>query len=174
MERLKIATIVVAFFCSSLVVREPADLRQAAARKPSPDLELSDDKGAIVKISSLKGRVVLLDFWATWCGGCQVEIPWYMQFQEKYKERGLSVIGVALDQEGWKTVKPFIREKKVNYPVVIGTLELAKSFGVETLPVTLLIDRRGKVAVLHAGLVDRLAFRNEIEALLSEKGSNSQ
>jgi cytochrome c biogenesis protein CcmG/thiol:disulfide interchange protein DsbE len=76
---------------------------------------------------------------------------------------------VALDEEGWKSVKPFIEEKKVNYPVVIGTFELAKPFGVEALPVMLLIDRNGRIADLHAGMVDSATFEKEIEALLREK-----
>jgi thiol-disulfide isomerase/thioredoxin len=91
MERPKIGTIVVMILCSLLAAEAPADLTTVGARKPSPDLALSDSKGTTVKISNLQGRVVLLDFWTTWCGGCKVEIPWYMEFQEKYKERGLSV-----------------------------------------------------------------------------------
>jgi thiol-disulfide isomerase/thioredoxin len=59
---------------------------------------------------------VLLDFWATWCGGCKVEIPWYMEFQKKYKDGGLSVVDVSVDDDGWKSVKPFLQEKQVNYP----------------------------------------------------------
>jgi len=98
-----------------------------------------------------------------------VEIPWYMEFQEKYKERGLSVVGVALDEEGWKSVKPFIEEKKVNYPVVIGTFELAKTFGVEALPVTLLIDRNGRIAGLHAGMVDRPRLKRRLRPLANCK-----
>jgi len=164
----KLGMMVVIFLCFTLVAAAPADLKPVVSRKPSPDLALSDSKGVVVKISNLKGRVVLLDFWATWCGGCKVEIPWYMEFQERYKERGLSVVGVALDEEGWKTVQPFIEEKRVKYPVVIGTFDLAKPFGVEALPVTLLLDRSGRIADLRAGMVDKVVFQKEIEALLEE------
>jgi thiol-disulfide isomerase/thioredoxin len=115
--------------------------------------------------------VVLLDFWATWCGGCKVEIPWYMEFQTKYKDSGLSVVGVSMDDDGWKSVKPYLEENKVNYPVVIGDWDLAKRFGIEELPVTLLIDRDGKVADLHAGMVDKDAFEGEIQKLLKESAA---
>jgi peroxiredoxin len=149
--------------------RAPADLTAASSRKAAPDFTLSNSKGAAVRLSNYRGRVVLLDFWATWCEGCKVEIPWYMEFQNKYKESGLSVVGVSVDEDGWKSVKPFLEEKKLNYPVVIGNWELAKLFGVDNaLPVTWLIDRAGKIADLHAGMVHKGAFEGEIQILLKE------
>jgi cytochrome c biogenesis protein CcmG/thiol:disulfide interchange protein DsbE len=90
-----------------------------------------------------------------------------MEFQNKYKDKGLSVIGVSMDEDGWKSVKPFVEEQKMNYAVVIGSEELAKLYAVDALPVTLLIDRNGKIAVSHAGLVEKDAFENEIRALLA-------
>ncbi len=77
-------------------------------RKPAPNFVLTDAKGDTINLSTYKGNVVLLDFWATWCGGCKTEIPWYMEFDAKYKDRGLAVIGVSMDEDGWKTVKPFL------------------------------------------------------------------
>ena len=163
------AAIALVAVCLALSARAPGDLTAAASRKAPPDFTLSDSKGAPVKLSSYKGRVVLLDFWATWCGGCKVEIPWYVEFQSKYGESGLSVVGVSLDDDGWKSVKPFLEEKKLNYPVVIGDWDLAKRFGVDSgLPVTLLIDRDGKIADLHAGMVDKDAFEGEVQTLLKE------
>jgi len=94
-----------------------------------------------------------------------------MEFQNKYRGGGLSVVGVSMDEDGWKSVKPFLEEKKVNYPVVIGDWDLAKLFGITALPVTLLIDRDGKIADLHAGMVDRGAFEHEIQILLKESTS---
>jgi cytochrome c biogenesis protein CcmG/thiol:disulfide interchange protein DsbE len=154
--------------CFALPAVAPADLTPVSSRKAAPDFTLSDSMGAAIKPSNYKGSVVLLDFWATWCEGCKVEIPWYMEFQNKYKKSGLSVVGVAMDDDGWKSVKPFLEEKKVNYPVVIGSWELAKPFGIEALPVTLLIDRNGKIADLHVGMVDKDAFEKEIQVLLKE------
>ena len=139
-------------------------------RKPAPGFALTDSKGATVKLSDYKGKVVLLDFWATWCGGCKVEIPWFMEFENKYKDGGLAVIGVSMDEDGWKAVKPFIEQKKLNYPVVIGTEDLAKKYGgVDALPVTFLIDREGKIASTHTGLVDKAAVEHEIQKLLQAR-----
>ena len=149
----------------------PTQVPADNVRKAAPNFTLSDANGAAVRLSDFKGRVVLLDFWATWCHGCKTEIPWYMEFQNKYKDSGLSVIGVSMDEDGWKSVKPFIEEQKMNYAVVIGNEALAKLYAVDALPVTLLIDRNGKIAVSHAGMVDKDAFENEIRTLLEVKNA---
>jgi cytochrome c biogenesis protein CcmG/thiol:disulfide interchange protein DsbE len=91
-----------------------------------------------------------------------------MEFDHKYKENGLAVIGVSMDEDGWKSVKPFVAEHKIIYPIVVGNQDLGKLYSVETLPVTLLIDRDGKIAEAHMGMVEKAAFENEIKALLHE------
>src|SRR5215471_10009049 len=93
-------------------------LAPAASRKNAPDFVLPDSTGSKLKLSDYKGRVVLLDFWATWCHGCKTEIPWYVEFQERYKNAGLSAIGVSMD-DGWDPVRSFLAEHKVNYPIVL-------------------------------------------------------
>jgi peroxiredoxin len=138
-------------------------------RKDAADFTLSDAAGNPVQLSRLRGKVVLLNFWATWCQGCKIEIPWFIEFQKKYKDKGLEVVGVSMDDDGWKAVTPYIEEKKVNYTVVIGNEEVGARFGVGGMPVTLLIDRDGKVAAAHSGLVKRTDYRKEIELLLEEK-----
>ncbi|HEY2168151.1 MAG TPA: TlpA disulfide reductase family protein [Candidatus Angelobacter sp.] len=137
--------------------------------QPAPDFNLPDSNGAPIKLSAYKGKVVLLDFWATWCTGCKVEIPWYVEFQNKYREEGLTAIGVSMDDDGWKSVKPFLEEHKLNYPVVIANQDLVNRYGgLPSLPMTLLIDRNGKIVESHAGMVDKDAFENKIKALLHE------
>jgi len=131
-----------------------------------PDFTLPDAKGAKIHLSAYKGKVVLLNFWATWCHGCKIEIPWFMEFAAKYKNRGLVVLGVALDDEGWKPVRPYLAEKKINYPVVVGSPALANQYGVEPMPMTYLIDRRGKVAATHIGMVDKENTEKEILQML--------
>lgn len=158
--------------CFALPARAPADLTGANSRKTAPDFALSDSKGASIRLSDYKGRVVLLDFWATWCGGCKVEIPWYMEFQSKYENSGLSVVGVSMDEDGWKSVKPFLEKNPMNYSVVVGNPDLAKLYGVDSMPMTLLIDRDGKIAASHVGMVDKDAFEIEIQKLLNESASN--
>ena len=161
----------IAFVILSLVIpmRTQTHLVEANSRKAAPDFTLVDSKAATIKLSNFRGRVVLLDFWATWCEGCKVEIPWYMEFQKKYKDNGLSVVGVSVNDDGWKSVKPFLEAKQVNYPVVLGDWDLAGRFGVTSLPVTLLIDRNGSVADTHVGMVDKNIFDSEIQILLKER-----
>ena len=132
----------------------------------APDFAREDAAGATVRLSDYRGKVVLLDFWATWCGGCKVEIPWFIEFADAYKEKGLEVLGVAFDEEGFETVRPFLEERKVNYPVVIGDEEIGELYDVAALPKTLLIDRAGMVARTHVGLVDRDVFEEQILELL--------
>ena len=170
------AALVVVLVASSLALttRAPADLTRADSRKPLPQVALTDSNGAPVDLSGYKGSVVLLDFWATWCEGCKEEIPWFMEFQDKYNKSGLVVVGASLDDDGWKSVKPYLREHKINYRIVIGTFESAKQFGVDKgMPVTLLVDRTGKIADVHAGMVDKDAFEREIQTLLKEPGKNN-
>lgn len=161
--------LVIAFAAPATV---PADLTPTASRKPLPEVALTDSKGAPVNLSAYNGRVVLLDFWATWCEGCKEEIPWFMEFQNKYGQKGLAVVGASLDDDGWKSVKPYLRQHGINYRIVIGTLESAKQFGVgKGMPVTLLIDRNGKIADIHPGMVDKDAFEREIQTLLKESST---
>ena len=154
---------------SMLPASAPADLTPASSRKPLPPITLTDSKGAPVNLSAYKGRVVLLDYWATWCEGCKEEIPWFVEFQEKYGKTGLVVIGASLDDDAWKSVNPYLRQHKINYRIVIGTMDSAKQFGVDKgMPVTLLVDRTGKIADVHPGMVDKVAFEREIQILLKE------
>lgn len=120
-------------------------------------------------MSDYRGKVVLLNFWATWCDSCKQEIPWFMQFESKYKESGLTVLGVSMDDDGWKAVRPFLQEKKLNYPVVIGSESLGKLYGLNAMPRTVLIDREGKIALAYEGVVNREGCEKEIQALLQAR-----
>ena len=133
-----------------------------------PDFTLKDANGADIRLSALQGKVVLLNFWATWCHGCKTEIPWFMEFAGRYNHNGLVVLGVSMDDDGWKSVKPYAADKKINYPVVIGSDSIAKQYGVETMPMTYLIDRRGRVAATHIGMVDRDKLEKEIVQFLAK------
>jgi len=156
--------------CASQLSRgEPSSRRSgdASARKPAPDFELKDMNGKTIRLSDYRGQVVLLNFWATWCGPCKIEIPWFVEFQRTYKDRGFTVIGVSVDEDGWEAVRPFLASRQVNYPVVMSTMEVEQKFGgVEALPVSFLIDREGRIAGTHVGLVTKKAYEEEIRSLL--------
>ena len=147
-------------------------LRCTSLRNPStpvvtaPDFSLKNAAGATIRLSEYKSKVVLLNFWATWCGGCKKEIPWFVEFQNAYKDRGFAVLGASFDAEGWEIVRPFLDTQGVNYPVVLGNGELSAQYDVSALPKTLLIDREGKIVISHVGMVDKTEFKKQIQELL--------
>jgi peroxiredoxin len=151
-----------------------ASVKPDKDRKPAPDFTLKDADGKLVKLSDYKGKVVLLDFWATWCGPCKIEIPWFMDIQRKNKDRGFEVLGVAMDDEGWEVVKPFVTKMAVNYRMVIGNDTTAQAYGgVDALPTTFLIDKSGKIAAVHVGLASKKDFEDGIETLLQDASVTS-
>ncbi len=136
-------------------------------RKAAPNFALADSQGKTLRLNDFKGKVVLLDFWATWCGPCRIEIPWFMEFQRRYKDKGFTVIGVSMDENGWEAVRPFVEEMKMNYPVVIGTDKTSSDFGgVEVLPTTFLIDKEGRIVITRLGLTSKDEFEKAIQDLL--------
>ena len=146
-----------------------AELLKPGARKPATNFSLPGRDGKPVQLSALKGKVVLLDFWATWCAGCKVEIPWFIEFDKAYRSKGLAAIGVSMDDEGWKTIEPYLRKNPISYTIVAGNFDAAAPYNITALPVTVLIDRAGRVAAQHVGVVDRKSFETELKQLLAER-----
>ncbi len=156
--------------CSSKKVNagsiEPSKHRAVAA-----DFTLKDANGASVKLSDYRGKVVLLNFWATWCGPCGVEVPWFTEFEQRYKSQGFAVLGVSMDEDGWPAVKPYLADHKVNYRVLLGNDTIAQLYGgLDSLPTSFVIDKAGRVAFPpHIGLIGKNEYVNEIECLLGDK-----
>jgi len=139
------------------------------ARKPAPNFTLNDASGNPLTLGDYRGKVVLLNFWATWCAPCKAEIPWFGSFQSAFGGRGFSVIGVSMDDDGWASVRPYIEARGVNYPVVVGNDEVARRFdGVHSLPTTVIIDRAGRIAAVHIGICKKSEYEEDVETILNE------
>ena len=154
--------------CSDVVDQTP-EKKSAVERprEPAPDFTLQDSGGQDVTLSEFEGKVVLLNFWATWCGPCKIEMPWFLEFQQKYRDQGFTVIAISMDEEGWGVVRPFLKDLKPNFPVVIGDDEIAQKFGgVVALPTTFIIDKEGNIASTHQGLVSKNKYEKDIRQLL--------
>jgi cytochrome c biogenesis protein CcmG/thiol:disulfide interchange protein DsbE len=148
--------------------------KNASGRKLAPEFSLKDEDGRTVRLSDYRGKVVVLDFWATWCSPCRTEIPWFTEFERRNKDRGFAVLGVSMDDDGWPVVKPFLKDLKVNYRVLLGDDHTADMYGgIDALPTTFIIDRDGRIAATHVGLAGKEEFEDAIENLLASGGSSA-
>jgi peroxiredoxin len=160
--------------CSPANSSAAKSLKPVQDRKAAPNFNLKDAGGQSVQLSDYKGKVVLLNFWATWCAPCRIEIPWFKDFEKEYKSRGFAVLGVSLDEEGWEVVKPYIEESAINYRILMGNDAVADQYGgVSALPTTFLIDPDGRIAAVHVGLVSKDDYRTDIESLLGQAASRN-
>jgi TonB family protein len=139
-----------------------------AVSEIAPDFAVKDSNGATVRLSDYRGKAVLLNFWASWCPPCNTEIPWFEEFSRTYANQGFEVVGVAMDEDGWTSVKPYMEKLRMNYPVVLGNEALARLYGADNLPTTFLIDG-GRVIAKHLGIVNKNDYEAEIVALLGQK-----
>ena len=137
-------------------------------RAAAPEFSLTDANGAAVRLADYRGRVVMLNFWAIWCAGCKLELPWLSEFQQRYESQGLVSIALSLDDDGWAAIRPYLAEHPVAFPVVAADWDVAKRYAVSGLPLTLLVDRQGRIAASHLGLIDRDAWEAEIQRVLGE------
>ena len=145
-----------------------AEACDADAKPARLDYTLSDMNGEKVNLASLEGNVILLNFWATWCGPCKIEIPWFVEFQRKYKDHGLVVLGLSVDDTP-EQIKPFAEQFQVNYPMLIGLgqEEFQEAYGpVWGIPVTFFIDREGTLCRTHMGIATKDEFQKDLDALL--------
>ena len=134
----------------------------------APQFELKDLDGHTVRLSDYQGKVVLINFWATWCPPCRAEMPDLVNLQREYGKEGLQIIGVTYPPETKSRVRRFAKSLKVNYPIILGTSEIKARFSSdEVLPLTVVIDRDGKVSEIISGILLREEFDEKIKPLLS-------
>ena len=136
----------------------------------APDFTLESLEGKSLKLSDLRGKAVLLNFWATWCGPCKIEMPWFVEMQKQYGDQGLQIIGVAMDDSSKQDIAKFTREMGVNYPVLIGKEAVGDAYGgVPALPESFFIGRDGKIVDKIIGLKGRPEIEDSIRKALDTK-----
>lgn len=133
----------------------------------APDFALENNNGEIVRLSSFNDKVIVLNFWATWCGPCRQEIPDFVNLYEKYNDDGLEIIGVSVDQNGWNTVKPFMERYKINYPVLMYNYQVIMDYGgIQGIPTTFFINRKGEIVEKIVGMRPGTYFEQRVKQLL--------
>jgi peroxiredoxin len=135
----------------------------------APEFTLKDLDGNKISLSDYRGKVVFLNFWATWCPPCRYEIPGFIEAYKKYKDKGMEIIGISLDRTGPMSVLAFARRYKINYPVVMLTKEIFEDYGpIPAIPVTVIIDKKGRLRHRKIGYFDKESFENWFFRLIKE------
>jgi peroxiredoxin len=154
-----------------------ASLIAKATRKPTPAFRLAGETGKSIQISNFRGRVVLINFWATKCGGCILEIPSFIELQQAYQNKGFTAVGISADipyddlknsDEAWKLVRPFITSHHITYPILMGDEKVVDAFHIHAYPATYLVDKTGRIAATYIGVVDKKDVAANIDRLLKE------
>ena len=165
MKRLSVIAIVL---MGLLVTGMGKSAAEGPARQPAADFQLTDLNGKPLSLSALKGKVVLLDFWATWCPPCRMELPHFQELYAAYQGKGLEMVGLSVSEKA-DTVKAFVQQNNLTYPIAIDTPQIEQSYGgIRGIPTTFLIDKQGQIAKKYIGYQDKSVFEQEIQRLLAE------
>lgn len=138
--------------------------------KTAPNFNLTASNGSRLRLSDYKGKIILLDFWATWCQPCRRGIPDLVELKNEYKNKAFEIIGISLDQENTIAgVVPFIKEYKINYPVVYGDMEIIQNYGgIQSIPTSFVINKEGKIVKSYIGLTEKSVYDKVIKKLLEK------
>jgi peroxiredoxin len=149
---------------------ENAVMQTPGEGKMAPDFALTSTDGKTIKLSDFRGKVVVVDFWATWCPPCKAEIPDFIKLYSQYKDDGFQMLGISLDQGGLSDVKPFMKDYGINYPIVMGDNQVVAAYGgIRGIPTTFVIDKDGKIRASFEGYRSASVFEKLIQQLTSEK-----
>lgn len=161
---------------SDLAAELRESIRSAATSRPgqadmvgrqAPDFALRNLDGKEVKLADLKGKVVILDFWATWCGPCVKEIPHFIELYKQYKEQGFEMVGISTDRDGVGVVKSFVKKHKINYSILMADGKVQQAYGeIRAIPTTFIMDKSGKIQRQYIGYRDKAVFEADIKAIL--------
>ncbi len=159
--------LITSFVLAALLISFAAHDATAQKGQKAPDFTLKDQNGKTLQLSKLNGKVVLVNFWATWCAPCRAEMPGFVEVYEQYKSKGFEIVGISLDDEGWDVVKPFLQRYKINFPVVIDDGKLASAYGnIQAIPTSFLVDKNGTIVDVHVGLLRKEALEAKVKGLL--------
>jgi thiol-disulfide isomerase/thioredoxin len=145
-----------------------------AQQKKAADFSLKSADGKSYVLKKYRGKVVIVNFWATWCGPCRKEIPDFIEAYKKYKDKGLVIIGISVDKDGWSAVTPFIEESKINYPIVLANEQVVENYGgVEAIPSTFIVDKKGYIVDQQIGMMSLEELETKLQPLLkTARGKN--
>src|ERR1700684_3677746 len=142
---------------------------------PAPDFSLEALDGKTMRLSDFRGKAVLLNFWATWCGPCKIEMPWFVDLQNQYRSQGFQIVGVAMDDGSKEDIAKFAKDMGVNYPILIGKDSVGDAYGgVPALPESFLISRDGKIVDKIIGLRGKADIEEAIKKTLDTQAAKSE
>jgi thiol-disulfide isomerase/thioredoxin len=143
------------------------EVGSAQSKHKAPDFKLRSADGKTYQLSKMHGKVVVVNFWATWCAPCKREIPDFIEVFRKYRSKGLEIVGISLDQGGWGDVTPFLKQNKIDYPIVLGSDQIAEEYGgINAIPTTFIIDKNGYVVDSQIGMMSKAQLEAKIKHLL--------
>jgi thiol-disulfide isomerase/thioredoxin len=153
----------------------PSFAPRLALASPAPDFTLQSLDGRTMRLSDFRGKAVLLNFWATWCGPCKIEMPWFVELQNQYAAQGFQIVGVAMDDASKEDISKFAKDMGVNYPILIGKESVGDEYGgVPALPESFLIGRDGKIVDKILGLRGKAEIEDAIKKAINTQPASSQ